>query len=511
MVKDRHPDSPEFAGDYNLDSINLIGNNGDVIDIKRLVLELNIWESIYNNAITGSVVITDTLNIISRLPLQGTERIAFKFSTPGAGAGGSGVVDASIKTGTPFHIYKLSDREQLSEGVMKYVLHFCSRGMFRNIRTRVSQAYTGPLHESVAKIITDKSYLDLRKRLYFEPTRNKTTIVIPNLRPFDAINLIAQKSLSGSTNGAGYYFYETTKGYHFRSWESMIATQGKFPRTVAAVFDYYVRNTDSADEESIKDKYLMDMEAVRKYNFVNNYDSMAQQAMGTYAHRVITHNIYDKSYDIKKYNYHTYYADHQHADLNSAEKYPIMDVPVDFDQKSVSEYDESLVTLQPTTQYLHNKVTGPAGTDVADAGHTEATRITQSNSVGNGIQLHLEVSGHSWLQAGDMIFFQLRTVEPGKGGTGRGTTYDSRYAGRYVITHLRHRVIDDDYLLSLDCVKDSTYVKYDDPRKSFPPEHYGRPGGSSGWNTKAELINIYDLDRAERRKTSGQRHMAGDR
>ena len=498
-MKNRHPDSQEFAGDYNLDSINLIGNDGNVIDIKRMVNELNIYESIYSNSITGDVVISDTLNTISNLPLQGTERLAFKLSTPGAG--GSGIVDASIKTGAPFYIYKLSNREQISEGITKYILHFCSRGMVRNTRTRVSQAYTGPLHEAVAKIITDKSYLDLRKRLYFEPTRNKTTVVIPNLRPLDAINLIAQKSLSGSTKGAGYYFYETTKGYHFRSWENMIATQGNFPRTIAAVFDYMIRNVDKKHPTlpigGGKDKHTQDMSAVRNYDFVNNYDTLAQQAMGTYAHRVITHNIYDKSYDIKKYNYHAHYADHQHADLNSAENYPIMDVPVDFEQKSISEYDESMVTLQPTTQYSHNKITGPEGTDVKDAGHTEATRVTQANSVGNGIQLHLEVSGHSWLQAGDVIFFQLRTVEPDKGGSGRGTTYDSRYAGRYVITHLRHRVIEEEYTQSLDCVKDSTYKKYDDPRKSFPPEHYGRPGGSSGWNTQPELINIYDRDKAE--------------
>jgi hypothetical protein len=512
MGASTHPDSPQHAGDYVLDSINLIGNNGDVIDIKGVYAELNIHESIYNNSITGSIVITDSLNIISRLPLQGTERIAFKLLTPGAGGSTEATVDASIKTGTPFHIYKLSDREQLSEGITKYILHFCSRGMVRNIRTRVSQAYTGPLHEAVANICTDKSYLDCRKKLYFEPTRNKTTIVIPNMRPLDAVNLIAQKSLSGNSKSAGYYFYETVKGYYFRSWESMIATQGKLPRKIAARFDYVIRNVDDKHPNPRirggkgQDKHTQDMEAVRNYSFVNNYDSMAQQAMGTYAHRVITHNIYDKSYDIEKYNYHTFYADHQHADIDSASKYPIMDVPVDFDQKSVSNYDESLVTLQPTTQYLHNDITGPEGTDVADAGHTEATRVTQANSVGGGIKLHLEVNGHSWLQAGDVIFFQLRTVEPDKGGSGRGTTYDSRYAGRYVITNLRHRVTDDDYILSLDCVKDSTYQKYDDPRTSFPPEFYAKaaPGrGSSGWNTKPTLINIYNLDRAERSTTAG--------
>ena len=46
--------------------------------------ELNIYESIYKNALTGSIVIIDAQNLIGKLELNGTERISFKLSTPGA-------------------------------------------------------------------------------------------------------------------------------------------------------------------------------------------------------------------------------------------------------------------------------------------------------------------------------------------------------------------------------------------------------------------------------------------
>ena len=207
-----------FAGDYNLNSIKIISFDGKPVDIKSMVHELNIYENIRSTALTGSVVIGDAQNLIKKMPLQGTEKIAFHLSIPGTEGSSQGTIDATEETGHPFHIYKLGNKKQISEGLLLYTLHFCSRELFRNTRVRVSQAYNGPLHESAAKIFTDQEYLDSRKKLFVEPTRNSTKVVIPNLRPLDAISLLASKSLSGNANGAGYLFYETFDGYHLQNW-----------------------------------------------------------------------------------------------------------------------------------------------------------------------------------------------------------------------------------------------------------------------------------------------------
>ena len=45
------------------------------------LLKLNVYESLYNHAITGSLVIADTTNLISNLPIQGTERLSFRLAT----------------------------------------------------------------------------------------------------------------------------------------------------------------------------------------------------------------------------------------------------------------------------------------------------------------------------------------------------------------------------------------------------------------------------------------------
>ena len=59
-----------------------------------------------------------------------------------------------------------------------------------------------------------KTILTVRKR-YSLNLQVIDKIVIPNMRPFDAINMIAKKIIAREVNGVGYYFYETTKGIIF--------------------------------------------------------------------------------------------------------------------------------------------------------------------------------------------------------------------------------------------------------------------------------------------------------
>ena len=132
-TKIKNDQTPEFAGDYVLDKVVLINHTGQKIDVKFIMQELNIYESIYNNAVTGSIVIGDAKNQIARMEIQGLERIAFHLKTPGITYRKEDVIDASEETGEPFHVYKITDRKQVNTGLMIYTLHFASREFMRNL------------------------------------------------------------------------------------------------------------------------------------------------------------------------------------------------------------------------------------------------------------------------------------------------------------------------------------------------------------------------------------------
>ena len=295
---DKHPDEIQFAGDYNLDGIILhnhqnegLSSHNEGVDIQKLVVELNIYEGIEKNSVTGTMVIADSVNLINNLPIQGTERVSFKLATPGAHQVDH-IVDCSEETGHPMHIYKLTDKRQINESTVAYTLHFCSREMMRNYRTKVSEAFSGTYEQMVAKVLQDPDYLDSRKTLFYQKTRNQDKIVVPNFRPFGAIELMQQRALADDSKSAGYYFYQTTKGFHFRSFESMCVDVRGNPRTPKQTFKYMPMNVNTTGDKA--SKIAEDYKSVEQYKFINNFhDVLDNQAAGTYAHRVITHNIYE--------------------------------------------------------------------------------------------------------------------------------------------------------------------------------------------------------------------------
>jgi len=465
-----HDDNIKFAGDYNMPSIHLHShaNRGftreeDGVNIQKIVVEMNIFEGINNTSVTGTLVIVDSINLIGNLPIQGTERLSFKLSTPGAHEQGH-IVDCSEETGNPMHIYKLTDKKQLSEGTTSYILHFCSRELLRNLRTKVSQAFTGTIDQMVYKILVDKDYLDSKRTLFYQKTRNQDKITIPNLRPFRAIEMLSKRALADQTesSSAGYHFYQTTKGFHFRSFESMCVDSRGLPREVKQEFNYMPINTNPSTIDLVPtkngqpvDKILYDLTSVEEYKFINNFhDVILNQAAGTYAHRVITHNIYNKSYKVSDYHYHNNFNQTKHTDgPNPA----IVETPVDFDDKSVSDYPESRITVMPTTQFAYGEDTGAFGIDVEQDGITEAARVSQKNSVAAGTKLKMTIKGQSYLQVGDVIQFNILSVENKVNSEGK---HDPHYSGRYIIEKMRHRVTNSEYIQVIECAKDSVVTPY---------------------------------------------------
>ena len=125
---------------------------------------------------------------------------------------------------------------------------------------------------------------------------------------------------------------------------------------------------------------------------------------------------------------------------------------VDEDDKSISDYAESRVSLQSTTQFLHDTAAGGYGLDVQQDGPKLAEGISQRSQVVNGTALHMVVKGQSYLEPGDIIEFKLLAVDE-KNPDGQE---DPQYSGKYIITKIRHQVNDTKYTMALECAKDST-------------------------------------------------------
>ena len=199
------------AGKYNLSELSIISYRQDkeeskpkFIDIKGITLTMSITEDIFSNNIMGSIIVYDTQDIRTMLPITGLERLSMKLNTPGLPG-----YDMSEKTGVPFQIYKVDSvrTDEQNDVGQFYKIYFCSPEMYYNQLASVSKAYSGPIENAVVDILRQKKYLNSKKPFFFENTATNAKYVIPSLKPYSAINYLSTQSLSGKYNNAGYLFY----------------------------------------------------------------------------------------------------------------------------------------------------------------------------------------------------------------------------------------------------------------------------------------------------------------
>ena len=137
---------------------------------------------------------------------------------------------------------------------------------------------------------------------------------------------------------------------------------------------------------------------------------------------------------------------------STRERYAISGSVVDEDGKNMSQYNESRVSLQSTTQFLHDTAAGGYGLDVRQDGPKLAEEVSQRSQVINGTALHMVVKGQTYLEPGDLIKFNLLSVDE-KNPDGK---QDPQYSGKYVITKIIHQVNDTKYTMAIEAAKDST-------------------------------------------------------
>ena len=104
----------QYAGEFDIDEALLVSPTGGVMDLIKdvIIVELNIFEDMFKSSISGSIIIVDSNNIISKIPVVGQEYLTLKIRTP------SLTLDRDIIdfTDNPFAIYKVGLRKEVTSG-----------------------------------------------------------------------------------------------------------------------------------------------------------------------------------------------------------------------------------------------------------------------------------------------------------------------------------------------------------------------------------------------------------
>jgi len=468
------------VGKYNLSELEIISyrqdkdeSNPKTMDIKGITLTMSITEDIFSNNMNGMVTVYDTQDIRSIFPLTGLERLSLKLNTPGLPG-----LDYTHDNGVPFQIYKVdSVRKDTSNDIGQfYNIFFCSPEMYNNQISTVSRAYAGPIEVAVKDIFRNKKYLNSKKTIFIEDTKTNAKYVIPSLKPFSAINFLSSQALSGKYNNAGYLFYETSTGFHFRSLESMLAMGGSVARPTRWNFQTQITQVKDTKKDEVKDIQKR-MQQVIRYEFGKQVDALENIRNGLYANRLVVHDAFNKTIKTHDFNYKDNYEKSFHletiGDEQDADKHITPNTPLNDTGKGLYDFAESKKMVVTETSKVHNDYEFVPVNDTLP-------KITSQNTGYRNMNMTLLVYGNTLLNAGDVVNFTVPVMQPGESAIPNPYT-----SGRYLIMAIKHTiaVTTNNHTMVLKCMKDSV-------RTPYPREEDALITGKDDINE----INIYKED-----------------
>lgn len=413
-----------FAGDVNLEKVEVISGNGRAVDITNLVAEIQIFEDLFAPCTTGTIALTDSTDLVNLFPFVGEEKVKIKVKTPSLPDNVESVIDRE------FYIFKMSDRKIIGDHQVFYVLHFCSFELLTDANVKLSKAYSGKISQIASQIIKSE-VLKTKLNVQIEDTVNSIKYVSNYWSPYKNLNFLAERALNNN-GSSSYIFYENRLGLNFVSLEGIFNQTDKETYT----FDTFSRipgpNGTTRDPEKDFGRFL-------DYNIETGFDYIQRISSGMFGSKMISHDILTKKYSTKNFTMFDDFAKQKH--LNP---YPVSTTDV------AARLNSNIYTYPK-----YNSAFNGFGDDGAQNWLQKRTSLM---SQAHAYRLTAEISGRTDITVGQTIKVQLYKTRPIDANEPTDNVMDNMFSGRYVISAINHRITRKKHEIHMECLKDSLIV-----------------------------------------------------
>lgn len=460
-------------GTYEFKKVSL--RDHDNIDIRFKVMEINIFESIFQPCMTADITLMDAENMVANYPIVEGDVIDIHLAFNSEDKVQQSVDESDIKC--VMEVIKITSRIKMSnQDIQTYNLRLASIGWSQNVRTRISRAYKEKAYSEIVEEIyedkfkvaegfyglkgpgteendyEDKSMFneDDAKEIEVEKTHGEYGVVIPRWKPIQAINWLAGRSQSDDNKGAvNYVFYEDKDQFNFRSINTLVQAE--------PTATYYVK-LENIDKWDIRNYFN-----IYSYSYEDTGDVLLNAASGTFGSRLIVHNMVTKEVDDHfpagmwslNYNIHGYPANEDEFGTIGVDRFNYVD---EFENTSHTD-SIPLIGKNVSTTLSEN----PGNTrllvhsvhrfqyDDQKTNHPEEwmrQRIMQKPQ-SKYIRLTINTIGNFRRKAGETISVMLPSPEVEKG------LYDKRLNGKYLVTSVRRIFKPTRHDVVMELMKDS--------------------------------------------------------
>ena len=395
---------------------------GKSVDVRGGFVQLTYTESIMSDSVIANYTFIDSgasvdgKSVRDGLPLVGEERVELAFED-----------NAENKIEVTLYVNKITPLDNKTQKSMLNI-SLVSKEFIMNEKARVKRRFDGKVSDHISSVVSEE--LESDKDVQIEPTINNLNTIGNSTKPFYFINNLCKKGVSSESQTlgqtAGYFFYETSEGFFFKSIDGLLDQEPK-AKTI------YNETPDTGGGSMPEGKDFKTL----KYSKKDNVNVQEKMKMGALSTRQVIFDPFNCYYEVINPK-----TDDTEGSLKTAGRDGLalkkeLRNP-EFDKSGANE------DYTRTTYRLIDKGTLPTGDSKQQVDKSEEENFKGSQIENQAIlrynqffssQADIVIPGNFALHAGDMIHLDV----PGLGDS-RTETPDDQDGGLYIITDICHTI-----------------------------------------------------------------------
>jgi len=435
----------------------------------------------------GTMVIVDNdQNVISDMPIQGYERVVVEVDDlTGKGRNNNGGVYTY-----EFRVHSVFNRVS-NNGAQVYTLGLISKEGLLNEGIRVNKKLEGNTSTVVSKILDE--YLKVRSdKIKVEPSATAIKLLPTKKAPYSVIRSLCPRTVSEKTSikiktnlgssvedndsesdenpqtsdkatgTAGYLFFQTNEGYHFKSIDKLVDGGEKFDGDP-------VRNLGEDNEFTYSAARVgpESLNRIQEVVFESQIDMFKRLRQGAYSNICCYFNINTGEYEERLYKLSDNWEEMAHLGSQTG---------VGVGQRDLSKYPSRVMSTVINHENFYNDPDIASNEDKHGGSGKNSFPDFQKHYLSQGIaragilsnqRLTISLTGHLELCAGDKIEIKIPDQ---KSDNKKENPWDPEYSGTYLIKNLNHQFMtgsNPKCHTVLELIRDSQGIKY---RPIEPPK-----------------------------------------
>lgn len=400
------------------------------IDISGIYEEINIFDNLLNPCISGSILIRDAIGLCDKLLFDGSEALKIVITK---------AEDSDVAyINKTFRIYRQSNRENINLNSETYILHFISDEYILSEQQIVSQAYS-QTYSTIAKQIIN-TQLRVSNVGFIDPSSGLKKVIIPNLRPIEAIEWCARKAVDakGSPN---FVFFENRLGYNFVTLSTLLSNPSV--------------GTVNFSPKNLTPEITDEIWGARHVKVLSQFDFIQNTRAGVYASKFIGFDPVSRTVSELDVNYNDNYDIMSHG--NKTKKLSVVENRLG--DLNTTSYDAKRTLYhfssnRSVIDYVKSNDASSLNTDNDTYRYVMQRQAIFENLYNQRVQIVLP--GNFNISSGLSIDLNIPKRSERVNGDSGEDQLDKSLHGKYLIVATRHIIKYDKHEVVFEAVTDST-------------------------------------------------------